>query len=133
MFNHVVIGSNNVERARRFYDAVLGTLDVGKAVIDRLPAGPQRLFYRHGGMSFIVTEPLNGEPARPANGSTVAFRCASPEQVRSFHAAAVAHGGVAIEDPPGLRHNPLVGGIYAAYVRDPDGNKLCATHRVMPG
>ena len=130
MFNHIVIGSNDVERARLFYDAVLGTLDVGNAVVDVMPTGRSRLFYRHGGMSFIVTEPLNGEPATTANGGSIAFRCGSPEQVQRFHDMAVAHGGVSVEDAPGLRQNPIVGGIFAAYVRDPDGNKLCATHRI---
>lgn len=131
MFNHIVIGSNDVERARLFYDAVLATLNVGNAVVDVLLAGPRRLFYRHGGMSFIVTEPLNGEPATAGNGGTIAFRCDSPEQVRHFHDVALAHGGVSVEDAPGLRQNPIVGSIFAAYVRDPDGNKLCATHRIV--
>lgn len=130
MFNHIVIGSNDLERSRLFYDAVLGTLDVDNAVVNVLPTGPRRLFYRHGGMSFIVTEPLDGQPATTANGGTIAFRCNSPDQVLHFHGAAVAHGGVSIEDAPGLRRNPIVGAIFAAYVLDPDGNKLCATHRI---
>jgi catechol 2,3-dioxygenase-like lactoylglutathione lyase family enzyme len=82
MFNHIVIGSNDVERARLFYDAVLGTLAVGNAVVDVLPGGPSRLFYRHGGMSFIVTEPLNGEPATTANGGTIARAAAKPNRRR---------------------------------------------------
>jgi catechol 2,3-dioxygenase-like lactoylglutathione lyase family enzyme len=64
-----------------------------------------------------------------ANGATIGFKCASPEQVVAFHDAAVAAGGVSIEEPPGLRDNG-VGPLYLAYVRDPDGNKLCALHRV---
>ena len=132
MFNHVVIGSNDLERSREFYDAVLGTLGVDNAVVSTLPTGPSRLFYRHGGTSFIVTEPLNGGPATAANGGTIAFRCNSPDQVLHFHGVAVAHSGVSIEDAPGLRQNPIVGDIFAAYVLDPDGNKLCATHRLAP-
>ncbi|MCC2976658.1 VOC family protein [Sphingomonas sp. PL-96] len=130
MFNHIVIGTNDIQQARTFYDAVLETLGVPNAAVSRLPAGPNRLFYRHGGMSFIVTEPLNGEPATAANGGTIAFRCDSADQVQQFHDVAIAHGGLPIEDAPGVRHNPVVGDIYAAYVRDPDGNKLSATHRM---
>lgn len=130
MFNHIVVGSNDIERSRVFYDAVLATVGVEGATIDRRPTGPARLFYRHAGMGFIVTEPLDGEPATPANGGTIAFRCDGPEQVCRFHNAAVAHGGISIEDAPGLRKSPIVGGIFLAYVRDPDGNKLCATHRL---
>ena len=130
MFNHIVIGTNNVERSRDFYDRVLGTLGVSAAIIDKLADGKTRLFYRHGGMSFIVTEPINGAASTVNNGGTIAFRCDCPEQVQAFHDTAVAHGGESIEDAPGIRSNPIVGEIYSAYVRDPDGNKLCATHRM---
>ena len=124
MFSHVMVGSNDIERSKRFYDAVLGVLGAGEAMENRNAAGQMRLFYRHGGASFCVTEPINGEPATHANGGTIGFKCTSPEQVQAFHAAALAHGGTAIEEPPGLRH-----GLYLAYVRDPDGNKLCASFR----
>jgi catechol 2,3-dioxygenase-like lactoylglutathione lyase family enzyme len=78
---------------------------------------------------FCVTEPINGEPATFANGGTIGFKCHSPEQVQAFHDVAVAHGGQSIEAPPGLRQGSL-GPLYLAYVRDPDGNKLCAIYRV---
>jgi catechol 2,3-dioxygenase-like lactoylglutathione lyase family enzyme len=90
--------------------------------------GHTRLFYRHDGASFCVTEPINSEAATFANGGTIGFKCATPEQVHAFHDTAVAHGGTSIEQPPGLRENNL-GALYLAYVRDPDGNKLCALHR----
>ena len=90
--------------------------------------GQTRLFYRHDGGTFGVGEPINGEPATFANGGTIGFKCNSPEQVRQFHDTAVAHGGASIEDPPGLREGKL-GAMHLAYVRDPDGNKLCALHR----
>jgi catechol 2,3-dioxygenase-like lactoylglutathione lyase family enzyme len=77
-------------------------------------------------VAFGITEPLNGKPATAANGATIGFKCDSTEQVHAFHAAAIAHGGEAIEDPPGLRGN---GPLYLAYARDPDGNKLCAAYR----
>lgn len=130
MINHVVVGSNDIERSRDFYDAVLGTLGAGAALRNVAASGHVRLFYRHDGGSFCVSQPIDDGPATPANGGTIAFRCGSPEVVRAFHDAAVAHGGVSIEDPPGVRDNPVVGPVYLAYVRDPDGNKLCAVHRV---
>jgi catechol 2,3-dioxygenase-like lactoylglutathione lyase family enzyme len=131
MFNHIVVGSNDIERSKRFYDAVLGTLGAGEGVRHRAESGHRRLFYRHNGGTFGVTEPINGEKATPANGGTIAFKCDSPEQVRAFHDAAVAHSGTSIEDPPGVRESSL-GTMYLAYVRDPDGNKLCAIHRMKP-
>ena len=128
MFSHVMVGSGDIERSRRFYDAVLGVLGAGEPLRNQNGAGQTRLFYRHDGATFCVSEPLNGEPATFANGGTIGFKCSSPEQVRKFHDTAVAHGGTSIEDPPGLREGSL-GAMYLAYVRDPDGNKLCALHR----
>jgi len=130
MFNHIVVGSNDIDRSKRFYDAVLGTLGVGEPVRLQTPQGVTRLFYRHDGNTLGVTEPINGEPATCGNGGTIAFKCDSPEQVRRFHDTAVANGGVSIEDPPGLRDGGPLGPMHLAYVRDPDGNKLCAIHRV---
>lgn len=128
MFSHVMIGSNDLERSKRFYDAVLGELGVGEPVRNKTASGHTRLFYRHDGNTFCVSEPINDEPATFANGGTIGFKCDSPEQVRAFHDIAVAHGGTSIEDPPGLR-NGSVGALHLSYVRDPDGNKLCAMHR----
>jgi len=128
MFSHVMVGSNDIERSRRFYNALLGVLGVGELLRNRNKTGQARLFYRHDGGTFCVSEPINGEPASFANGGTIGFRCTSSEQVRQFHDTAVAHGGTSIEDPPGLRESEL-GPMYLAYIRDPDGNKLCAMHR----
>jgi catechol 2,3-dioxygenase-like lactoylglutathione lyase family enzyme len=128
MLNHVMVGSNDLERSKRFYDAVLGTLGAGEPLRNVGPSGHTRLFYRHAGSTFCVSEPINGEAATFANGGTIGFKCDSPEQVKAFHDAAVAAGGLSIEDPPGLREGAL-GPMHLAYVRDPDGNKLCAIHR----
>lgn len=128
MLNHVMLGATDIERAKRFYDAVLGTLGAGEPVRNLAPSGHTRYFYRHDGSSFCITEPINGEQATAGNGATVGFKCHSPEQVKAFHDTAVAHGGISIEDPPGLREGGM-GSLYLAYVRDPDGNKLCAIHR----
>jgi catechol 2,3-dioxygenase-like lactoylglutathione lyase family enzyme len=129
MFNHIMIGSNDIERSKRFYDAVLGVLGASEPLRNKAASGHTRLFYRHNGSTFCVTEPINGAAATFANGGTIAFRCDSPAQVQQFHDIAVAHGGTSIEDAPGLRENNL-GAMHLAYVRDPDGNKLCAIHRV---
>ncbi|RFA27027.1 glyoxalase [Alkalilimnicola ehrlichii] len=129
MFNHVMIGSNDIERSQRFYDAVLGTLGAGEPLRHKAPSGHMRLFYRHEGNTFCVTEPIDGEEATAANGGTIAFKCNSPEQVRTFHDTAIAHGGQSVEDPPGLRESNL-GAMHLAYVRDPDGHKLCAIYRI---
>ncbi|MBA1149259.1 VOC family protein [Ectothiorhodospiraceae bacterium WFHF3C12] len=128
MFSHVMLGSNDIERSKRFYDAVLGVLGVGEPLRNTNSTGQVRLFYRHDGGTFCVSEPINGETATPANGATIGFKCHSPEQVQQLHDVAVAHGGTSIEDPPGLREGSL-GALHLAYVRDPDGNKICALHR----
>ena len=128
MLNHVMVGSNDIERSKRFYDAVLGLLGAGEGVRNTAASGHVRLFYRHDGNSFGVSEPINGEAATPANGGTIGFQCDSPEQVQQFHDTALANGGTSIEAPPGPRESNM-GTMYLAYMRDPDGNKLCAIHR----
>ena len=126
-----MVGSNDIERSKLFYDAVLGVLGAKEPVRNLNATGHTRLFYRHEGNTFCVVQPINDEPATAANGGTIGFKCQSPEQVQAFHDTAVAHGGVSIEQPPGLREGPL-GALYLAYVRDPDGNKLCALYRPKP-
>ena len=128
MFSHVMVGSNDIERSKRFYDAVLGVLGAGQPARNQNATGHQRLFYRHDGGTFCVSQPINGAAATFANGGTIGFKCDSLEQVRKFHDTAIAHGGSSIEDPPGLRTSDL-DQLYLAFVRDPDGNKLCALYR----
>jgi len=128
MFSHVMVGTNDIERSKRFYDAVLGVLGAAAPLENKASTGHARLFYRHDGGTFCVSEPIDGEAATSANGGTIGFKCSSPEQARLFHDTAVANGGTSIESPPGLREGQL-GALYLAYVRDPDGNKLCALHR----
>lgn len=130
MFNHVMLGSNDLERSREFYDRVLAILGCTTGPsLSTTNSGHHRLFYRHEGQTLGISQPINDQPATAGNGSTVAFRCNSPEQVRAFHDIAIAHGGHSIEDPPGPRTlGPY--SYFLAYVRDPDGNKLCAIHRL---
>ena len=123
MFSHVMVGTNDVNKAKSFYDALLGTLGVAPGFVDR-----HRVFYMSPTGVFAVSEPINGEPATCANGGTIGFRCESPEQVKAFHDTGVANGAKSIEDPPGLRESNL-GPMHLAYIRDPDGNTLCAMHR----
>ena len=128
MLNHVMVGSNDIERSKKFYDAVLRVIGAGEPVRNQNATGQVRLFYRHDGSTFCVSEPIDGQSATPANGGTIGFKCSSPEQVLQFHDVAVVHGGASIEDPPGLREGQF-GALHLCYVRDPDGNKLCALHR----
>tara|TARA_R110002167_G_scaffold358972_1_gene575314 strand:+ start:186 stop:578 length:393 start_codon:yes stop_codon:yes gene_type:complete len=128
MFSHIMIGTNDIERSKKFYDAVLAVLGVAEPMRNVATTGQTRLFYRHDGGTFGISEPINGEAATYANGGTIGFKCSSPEQVVEFHSVAVANGGTAIEDAPGPRAGSL-GVMHLSYVRDPDGNKLCALHR----
>ena len=124
MFSHIMIGTNNLEKAKTFYDAVLGTLGVPEARIDG-----HRIFYFTPTGVFSVSLPIDGKPATAPNGGTIGFAASSPEQADAWHAAGVANGGTAIEDAPGVREAPF-GKLYLAYLRDPAGNKVCALHRV---
>jgi catechol 2,3-dioxygenase-like lactoylglutathione lyase family enzyme len=125
MFSHVMLGADDIDAAKSFYDAALGALGARPGMAD--PKG--RVMYIHGGGLFIVTKPINGEPASCANGGTIGFAAATPAEADAFHAAGLAHGGTAIEDPPGIREmNGMK--LYLSYLRDPAGNKICAMHRV---
>ena len=124
MFSHIMIGTNDLARAKTFYDAVLGTMGVQPARVDG-----HRIFYMTPTGIVSVSEPINGEKATAANGGTVGFAAASPAVADAWHAAGVAAGGVSCEDPPGVREGQL-GKLYLAYLRDPDGNKICALHRM---
>ena len=123
MFSHIMLGTNDLDAAKKFYDALLGTLGAKPGVLDR-----HRLFWRHAGGTFSMSQPINGEPATIGNGSTFGFAAESIEQANAAHAAGIAAGGVTCEDPPGWRGEGA-GRMYLAYLRDPAGNKLCLLHR----
>jgi len=123
MFSHMMVGSNDIARSRRFYDALFAAMGGKPGIVD--PKG--RLIYMNKGGMFLVTQPIDGQPATPANGGTIGFAADSTEEANAWHAAGVAHGGSAVEDPPGWREGPVR--LYLAYLRDPDGNKLCALYR----
>ena len=124
MFSHVMVGANDLEASREFYDAVLGTLKIAPGVSNK----NTRYFYRSPTGTFSITQPIDGQAACHANGGTLGFLAESPEQVNAFHAAGIANGGTACEDPPGPREGPF-GALFLAYLRDPSGNKICALHR----
>ena len=125
MFSHVMVGSNDLTAAKTFYDALFAVLGGREGIVD--PKG--RIIYMHDGGIFLVTTPIDGAPACHANGGTIGFAMADPAQADAWHAAGVANGGTAIEDDPGIREAPF-GKLYLAYLRDPDGNKLCGMYRV---
>ena len=124
MFSHIMIGSNDIERSKTFYDALFAAIGGKPGVVD--PKG--RLVYNKEGGRFMITKPVNGDPASASNGATVGFAMASADQAEAWHRAGLESGGETIEDPPGERQSPS-GPLYLAYLRDPDGNKLCALHR----
>ncbi|RVU20201.1 VOC family protein [Methylobacterium oryzihabitans] len=118
MFTHVMIGSNDLDRARIFYDATFAALGGGRGAMD----ARGRLVYLHEGGRLMITKPIDGKPATAANGGTIGIAATSHDHVLAWHEAGTAHGGTAIESPPTERPN----GSFVAYLRDPDGNKLTA-------
>lgn len=125
MFSHIMVGSNDIARSRTFYDAVFAAMGAKPAAED----AKGRLIYAHRGSRFMVSKPIDGDPACHANGGTIGFLMESPAEVEAWHKAGVANGGASIEDPPGIRKG-AAGEIFLAYIRDPDGNKLCGLHRM---
>ncbi|AHI25256.1 glyoxalase [Komagataeibacter xylinus] len=127
MFTHIVIGSNDIEASKKFYDSTFEALDVPPSEIN----ARGRLVYADRTGRLIVTRPINGQPATAANGGTIGLHARSEDAVRKWHAAGVANGGTTCEDPPGIRHYES-GDLFLAYLRDPTGNKLCAMYSVPP-
>jgi len=125
MFSHIMIGSNDIARSKKFYDALFVAMGGQPGNED----ARGRLAYAHNGGRFMVSKPIDGKPANHANGGTIGFTMSSPEQAQAWHKAGLANGGTTIEDPPGVRQG-AAGQMYLAYLRDPDGNKLCALHRM---
>jgi catechol 2,3-dioxygenase-like lactoylglutathione lyase family enzyme len=125
MFSHVMIGADDMDASKAFYDATLAVLGH--------PPGRQddkgRVFYMTRTGVLALTKPIDGQPASCGNGSTIGFTADSPEMAEAWHQAGLAAGGTAIEDPPGLREG-AIGKLYLAYLRDPAGNKVCALHRI---
>jgi len=119
-----MIGSNDIEKSKKFYDATLGALGAKPGMING-----ERIVYMHGGGLFIITKPIDGEPACHANGGTLGFAADSPDAADAFHEAGISNGGTTCENLPGVRDGGF-GKLYLAYLRDPDGNKICAMKRM---
>ena len=126
MFSHVTVGANDIAATQKFYDAALAALGVPAGQID----AKGRLIYMHAGGRLVITNPVNGDAAAAGNGHTLGLLAASPAAVDAWHAAGLAAGGTAAEDPPGIRQATEGRVLYLAYLRDPAGNKLCAFHKV---
>lgn len=122
MFSHIMLGSNDLTRSKVFYDALFEAIGAPSGRLD-----DHGISYRHNGAAFLVRPPLDGKAATHGNGSTIGFSLNSPDEVRAWHDAGVAAGGTSVEDPPGVR-TVGTGSMYLAYLRDPDGNKLCGLH-----
>jgi catechol 2,3-dioxygenase-like lactoylglutathione lyase family enzyme len=126
MYSHNMVGSNDLDASKKFYDATFQAIGGKPGIVD----DTGRLIYMHNGGLFLVTAPIDGQPATAGNGCTIGFAMEGPEQAKAWHDAGVAAGGTSIEDPPGVREGGF-GSLYLAYLRDPSGNKLCALHRVV--
>ncbi|SNS99990.1 VOC family protein [Sphingopyxis indica] len=126
MYSHNMVGSNDLDASKKFYDATFQAIGGKPGIVD----DKGRLIYMHNGGLFLVTAPIDGQPATVGNGCTIGFAMDGPEQADAWHKAGVENGGTAIEDPPGIREGGF-GQLYLAYLRDPSGNKLCALHRVV--
>ena len=119
IFTHVVLGANDVAKSRKFYDAALGTLGINNLG----PFGDKAFLYGKDAPEFLITKPANGQPACFANGGTLGFVAPTRDAVHKFHAAGLANGGTDEGQPGPRTFTPTA---YAAYLRDPDGNKICA-------
>jgi catechol 2,3-dioxygenase-like lactoylglutathione lyase family enzyme len=117
MFNHVFLGTNDIEKSRSFYDKVMGALGFKG---HELPHGT---VYPSASGSLIVAKPANGEPASISNGHTLGLKAKNYDEVDAWHQAGLEAGGTC-EGAPGFRENSP-GNMYGAYLRDPDGNKIC--------
>lgn len=118
VYTHVCVGANDLAASTGFYDAALGALGIGNLG----PLGDTVVLYGKDKPALLVLKPANGEAASGANGGTVGFVAADKAAVDAFHAAGIANGGTD-EGAPGPRGLP---DSYAAYLRDPAGNKICA-------
>ena len=115
MFSHITVGTNDMDVAHRFYDALFAAMGARPGVFDE----KGRLLYFKDGRMFGVTASIDGQPACHANGGTIGFSLGSAEAVRAWQEAGVAHGGTAIEDPPGVRNMS-------------DHDITCTAHSLLP-
>jgi catechol 2,3-dioxygenase-like lactoylglutathione lyase family enzyme len=120
-----MLGSDDLDKSKIFYDAIMQVLGYKAGIIDHLG----RIMYLSNHGVLAITKPINGEKATYGNGMTIGFSVATPELVNEWHKVGLENGGTACEQPPGIR-GTAERQLYLAYLRDPTGNKLCATHYV---
>lgn len=125
MFSHIMLGTDDIETSKAFYDKTLEVFGYNPGVIDE----KGRCFYITPSGIFAISKPIDGQPMTHANGSTIGFAAKTPAEVDEWHKVGLENGGSVCEEPPGIRVNSY-GELYLAYLRDPFGNKLCALHRV---
>lgn len=123
LYTHVALGTNDLARAKKFYDALFSVMG-GKALGEAMPG---KLLYEKDGQMFMIGKPIDGNPASVANGFTLGFALRSEDEVKAWHKAGIEHCGLDIENPPGVR-NVGDAQYFLAYLRDPDGNKLCGRY-----
>ena len=126
MFSHVLVGANNIEESRVFYDKIFKVLGAEPGKMYPNLSGQKRYFYNFKGTTFCITEPIDGKPATVSNGATIGFNIDNTEQGDAWHKAGIENGGISIEEAPGIRNYGKFS-MYLAYLRDPTGNKLCAS------
>lgn len=129
MFSHVMLGANDIEQSKQFYDKVLETIGCSPGVGSPNSTGQMRYFYFLDGATFCISEPIDGNPATCGNGSTVGFTVKDEATGDAWHATGLANGGTECEEPPGIRESAGMK-MYLAYLRDPSGNKICALKRL---
>lgn len=127
MLSHILLGTNDLTASRQFYDAMLSVLGAPSASHIQVN-GFERYVWDHDGTRLMIATPRDGQPCTHYNGFTLGFKTTSIDQLHRALDAALAHGGVAIEDPAGWRKAPG-NDRYLAYVRDPAGHKLCLMFR----
>ena len=126
MFSHVMVGASNIEESKLFYDKIFKVLGAEPGKMYPNLSGQKRYFYNFKGTTFCITEPIDGKPATVSNGTTIGFNIDNTEQGDAWHKAGIENGGISIEEAPGIRNYGKFS-MYLAYLRDPTGNKLCAS------
>ena len=121
-----MVGANNIEESRAFYDKIFKVLGADPGKMYPNLSGQKRYFYNFKGTTFCITEPIDGKPATVSNGATIGFNIDNTEQGDAWHKAGIENGGISIEEAPGIRNYGKFS-MYLAYLRDPTGNKLCAS------
>ena len=121
-----MVGVNNIEESRAFYDKIFKVLGADPGKMYPNLSGQKRYFYNFKGTTFCITEPIDGKPATVSNGATIGFNIDNTEQGDAWHKAGIENGGISIEEEPGIRNYGKFS-MYLAYLRDPTGNKLCAS------